>query len=52
MKKDHQDNGRRHDHNDVWVKEYEHSLRVSYKKMSLVINYPYSSIEKWEIRKT
>lgn len=52
MKADSQQTGKQHQHNDVRVVVHEHYLRVSSNKLpDIVINYPFTSIEKWEDRR-
>lgn len=50
MKKDAQDSGKRHEHNGVRLTVHDHYLRVAYIKSDIVVNYPFTSIEKWEAR--
>ena len=42
--------GPRHEHNGVRVTVHDFYLRVAYVKSDIVLNYPFTSIEKWEER--
>lgn len=50
MKSDAQATGKQHEHNDVQVTVHEHYIRVAYIRSDIVVNYPLSSVEKWEYR--
>lgn len=50
MKPDAQATGRQHEHNDVTLTVHEHYIRVAYNRSDIILNYPFSSVEKWEER--
>lgn len=50
MKPEAQSQGTMHQHNDVSAVVHDHYLRVAYNRSRLIINYPLTSIEKWENR--
>lgn len=50
MRPDASGTGNRHEHHDVRVVVHDHYVRIEYNRSRLVMNYPFTSIEKWEVR--
>lgn len=49
MKADSQETGKKHEHNNVTVAVSDGRLRVAYDHSNIVVNYPLTSMEKWEM---